>query len=51
MMLDWLDEREAAKNIEEAVIKVLTEGKVLTPDLGGSAKTSEVARAVVARIT
>jgi 3-isopropylmalate dehydrogenase len=51
MMLDWLDEREAAKNIEEAVINVLTEGKVLTPDLGGSAKTSEVARAVVARIT
>ena len=51
MMLDWLDEREAAKNIEEAVINVLTEGKVLTPDLGGSAKTNEVAQAVVARIT
>ena len=51
MMLDWLDERQAAKNIEEAVINVLTEGKVLTPDLGGSAKTNEVAQAVVAKIT
>ncbi len=51
MMLDWLGEREAAKNIEEAVIRVLTEGKVLTPDIGGSAKTNDVARAVVAEIT
>ena len=51
MMLDWLGEREAAKNVEEAVIRVLTEGKILTQDLGGSAKTNEVAQAVVAEIT
>lgn len=51
MMLDWLGEREAANIVEEAVIRVLTEGKVLTPDLGGSAKTNEVTKAVVAEMT
>jgi len=46
MMLEWLGEREAAAAVEEAVIKVLREGEALTPDLGGSASTGEVAAAV-----
>ncbi len=52
MMLDWLgkqhaDERmrEAAQAIEDAVAGVLAEGKTITYDLGGSAKTSDVGRA------
>jgi 3-isopropylmalate dehydrogenase len=47
MMLDWLKEEKAADMIEEAVVKVLKEGKVKTPDLGGKNKTTEFADAVV----
>ncbi|TRO52478.1 isocitrate/isopropylmalate dehydrogenase family protein [Candidatus Bathyarchaeota archaeon] len=47
MMLDWLKEEKAASMIEEAVVKVLKEGKVKTPDLGGKNKTTEFADAVV----
>lgn len=46
MMLDWLKEDQAAKMVEEAVLKVLKDGKVKTPDLGGKNKTSEFADAV-----
>ena len=40
-MVKYLGEFEIAKNIEAALFKVLSEGKVLTPDLGGCAKTTE----------
>ena len=46
MMLEWLGEKEAAKMIEDAVLKVLEEGKILTPDLKGKATTVEFAAAV-----
>ncbi len=46
MMLEWLGEKEAAKLIEDAVLKVLKEGKTLTPDLKGKATTKEFAAAV-----
>ena len=46
MMFDWLGEREAAKLLETAIEEVLAEGKVLTPDLGGKAKTMEFAEKV-----
>jgi len=46
MMLEWLGENEAAKLIENAVLKVLEEGKTLTPDLKGKATTVEFAEAV-----
>ncbi len=46
MMLDWLGEKDSAAVIEKAVIDVLKEAKTLTPDLGGSAKTMDVAVAV-----
>ncbi|MBE0633583.1 isocitrate/isopropylmalate dehydrogenase family protein, partial [Candidatus Bathyarchaeota archaeon] len=46
MMLDWLKEEKAADMIEAAVLKVLIDGKVKTPDLGGKNKTTEFADAV-----
>lgn len=48
MMLEWLGEIKAAKKIEDAVLKVLEEGKTLTPDLKGKANTKEFAAAVAA---
>jgi len=54
MMLAWLADRkgdkalaEAAVAVDAAVASVLAEGKVLTYDLGGSAKCSQVGDAVV----
>lgn len=40
-MLEYIDEKNAAKKIEKALYKVLAQGKVLTADLGGSASTTE----------
>ncbi len=47
MMLDHLGEAEAAKRVDQAVARCLSDGRVLTPDLGGSASTSQVADEVV----
>ena len=46
MMLHHLSEREAGTAVERAVARLLEEGRVLTPDMGGSATTDEVARAI-----
>jgi len=57
MMLEWLGRRrrdpglqEAAVAVEKAVGTVLAEGKVLTYDLGGSAKCSESGSAIAATV-
>jgi isocitrate/isopropylmalate dehydrogenase len=50
MMLDWLGEGEAARMIEGAVFKVLSEGRVVTYDLGGKAKTSEMGEEIARHI-
>jgi isocitrate/isopropylmalate dehydrogenase len=50
MMLDYLGEKAASKKIEDAVIAVLTEGKVKTADLGGSAKGTEITDAIIKKI-
>ena len=50
MMLDFLGETRAAGVIMDAVKAVTGEGKVLTPDLGGRSRTSEVGDEVVARL-
>ena len=46
MMLDHLGEANASSRLMKAVEKVTASG-VLTPDLGGTAKTADVTRAVV----
>ena len=50
MMLNYLGEAEAADTVEQAVRRVLEKGKTRTYDLGGSAKTSEMAQAIVEEI-
>lgn len=50
-MLEHLGETAAAADIERAVAGVLAEGRVRTPDLGGSSTTSEVTDAVVAGVS
>ena len=47
MMLDYLSEGGWAERIEKAVVSVIEEGKVLTPDLGGSSSTTQVTDAVI----
>jgi tartrate dehydrogenase/decarboxylase/D-malate dehydrogenase len=49
-MLEFLGEPEAAGAVERAVIGVLAAGRVLTPDLGGTATTESVAAEVLARL-
>ncbi|MBS1855394.1 MAG: isocitrate/isopropylmalate dehydrogenase family protein [Acidobacteria bacterium] len=46
MMAEWLGELEIARNIEEAVARVVAQGAVRTYDLGGSASTMDVAQSV-----
>jgi 3-isopropylmalate dehydrogenase len=50
MMLDWLGEHEKALRIEQAVASVIREGVVRTYDMGGSASTLEMGRAVAAAV-
>ena len=57
MMLDWLGARKsdaklvaAAKGVEAAVASVLKEGKVLTYDLGGTGKCSQVGTVIAKRV-
>jgi isopropylmalate/isohomocitrate dehydrogenase-like protein len=47
MMLDYLGETSWAERIENAIVTVLEEGKVLTPDLGGSSSTTQVTDAII----
>lgn len=50
MMLQYLGEKEAAAKVERALAEVIREGKTVTYDLGGSASTSEMAEAIVAKM-
>ena len=47
MMLDYLGKKSWAERIENAVVSVLKDGKVLTPDLGGSSSTTQVTDAII----
>ena len=46
LMLDYLGESELAAKLEEAIARVIGEGKVRTYDTGGNASTLEVAEEV-----
>lgn len=57
MMLEWLGDRhadqaarDAAARIHRAVETVLAEGRVATPDIGGSATTQKVGDAIAATL-
>ena len=47
LMLRHIGERDAAERIEQSMLSVFREGKVRTRDIGGTAKTSEFARAII----
>lgn len=47
MMLDYLGEWEVSNNINKAVEKVISDGKIKTPDFGGDASTMELTKAIV----
>lgn len=46
MMLRYLNENEAADKLDKAILKILSEGKTLTGDLGGNSNTFEMAEAI-----
>jgi 3-isopropylmalate dehydrogenase len=50
LMLDWLGETQAAKDLQAAIAAVIADGSVATYDLGGSSSTLDVAEAVAARL-
>lgn len=47
LMLEYMGYTEPALKIYSAVDQVLREGRIITPDLGGSSKTEEVEKAVL----
>ncbi|MEP7147890.1 MAG: isocitrate dehydrogenase (NAD(+)) [Acidobacteriota bacterium] len=51
LMLRHLGEMDAADRTEKAMLEVFAEGKFLTRDLGGTAKTNEFAGAIVEKLT
>ena len=50
IMLRHLGEKDAAKNVEDAMMTVFTEGSVRTKDLGGTAKTADFANAIIDKL-
>ena len=47
MMLDYMDESDAATKIRQAIYTVLEEGKVRTRDCGGTSTTTEFTDAII----
>ena len=50
MMLDWLGENEMGQRLENAVATVIKEGKIRTYDMGGLAKTLDLANAIASKL-
>ena len=50
MMLNYLGETVEAQKLENALLDVLNHSKVLTPDLGGSSKTMEMANEIRSKL-
>ena len=49
-MLDHFGYTEWGKKVLDAIEAVMVEKQFLTPDMGGTAKTSEVGAAVIAKL-
>ena len=49
-MLRYIGENEAASSIDSALRTVLSEGKILTPDLGGNASTTDFRDEIIKNI-
>ncbi len=47
LMLNYLGEKESSRRLQHAVEHVYTEGRHLTPDVGGQASTAEFTNAVI----
>lgn len=47
LMLRHLGEEEKAERLENAVVRVIAKGETVTYDLGGTAKTSQMAKAII----
>ena len=50
MMLDYLGESEEARRVEEVLIDVINEARIVTPDLGGTASTYEMAEYIASKL-
>lgn len=50
MMLDYLGENEQARRVEDTLIRVIQEGKTVTPDLGGDATTQQMAEYIASKL-
>jgi 3-isopropylmalate dehydrogenase len=50
LMLDYLDETEEARKMENAIVETLAEGKVVTQDLGGNSSTMAMAAEVKTKL-
>jgi isocitrate dehydrogenase (NAD+) len=50
MMLRHLGREDAASGVEAAVEDLLRQGRTITPDMGGTATTDDVTKALVARL-
>lgn len=51
LMLRHLGEHDAANRAEKAMLEVYAEGKFITRDLGGTAKTNDFARAICEKLS
>jgi len=50
MMLDWLGEKDKAARLERATADVIEEGRIRTYDMGGSAGTLDMGKAISDRV-
>ena len=50
LMLDHLGQADASRAIVDAIERVLADGRVRTPDLGGTATTGDVTAAVLTAV-
>src|SRR5262245_32532856 len=46
LMFDWLGEKDMSTRLENAISRVVKEGKVRTYDMGGQASTLDVAKEI-----